>query len=118
MFDLLFVALAIGWFVQAATAGQIAHHRGGSAFGYMLAGLLIGPFALLLAYDFGGQVCVYCQSRIHWEAARCPRCQGTLREMKTSPVAQEGARVCDSCGGWVRGGALECPKCQAELKNP
>lgn len=116
---ILLCLLAIGWLVQAATAGTIAEHRGASAFGYLLAGLLLGPFALLLAYDVGGQDCVFCKSWIHREASRCPRCQAILWEPKTSPLEQKStapappanAKVCDQCGGWAKSGATMCPSC-------
>ena len=71
--------LFVGWVIQAIVAGIVAAHRcGGSGAGFVLFGLLIGPFALILAHSAGGQICAQCQSSIHREATRCPRCQSDL----------------------------------------
>lgn len=134
------------WIVCGIAAAVIASNRGADGCLWFGLGILFGPIGLAIAFTAGGdqRKCPYCQSSIHAQAIRCPKCQATLAHASAAagglaatpsprlaglvaataspPFCQScGAEVppnfgfCGVCGTRVSRATLSCQACKAGI---
>lgn len=80
------------WVLFGLLAAGVASSRGSSSIGWFIAGIFLGPFALIAAFVDSGRQCPECRSRIHRQAKRCPKCQVPL-----TPAGKPEAQGCPWC---------------------
>ena len=67
--------LGIIWCLFGIVTAIIARNKGESIVTSFLAGMLLGPFGILIVLFVSGKKCPYCMSKIHREAIVCPKCR-------------------------------------------
>jgi len=68
----------IGWFLFGIVSAFVASQRGGSGCLWLIVGILLGPFGLILAFIIPGVRCPACKKTVHPEATKCPYCRSDL----------------------------------------
>jgi predicted amidophosphoribosyltransferase len=71
--------LILFWIVCGIAAAFVASSRGANGCLWAFLGFLLGPIGLLMAFaSQSDRKCPHCQSGIHADATRCPKCQVPL----------------------------------------
>lgn len=92
-YDMAFwLAFVSALFVSPCIAAAIAYKRGDAPFGWFVAGFLLGPLSVLLAYVMSGKWCVRCMTKAHHQSKQCPHCGNVLEPLnQPTPRTAEGS---------------------------
>src|SRR5579872_6914884 len=103
------------WIICGIGAAYVASSRGASGCLWAFIGFLLGPIGLLMAFaSDSGRKCPHCQSGIHKDATRCPKCQAEFGKSGESPRNAENERtqrLVDALSN-KSAGNFRCPKCK------
>lgn len=78
MDDVLATVFTVGVFFGWLIGAVIAKVRGFATWKGAAAGLLLGPFVVLLVFVSPDRLCPECRSVIDKHARRCPRCRAVI----------------------------------------
>jgi hypothetical protein len=81
------VIAIVFWFICAFVAAAVASSKGANAGLGFLAGLLLGPLGIVLAFVMGGKKCPECRGNIIPGATRCKNC-GVILATASGPEVE------------------------------
>jgi hypothetical protein len=120
------IVFVLVWVVCGLGTMAVAQQRGGSGFGGLALGFLLGPLGLALSFAvFEGKQCAMCKQTIPANAQRCPKCQADLappsvasyRCPKCHTPVELNTPKCPGCGGLFKAGLTKkCPDCAEEVR--
>jgi len=105
------------WFLFGLIGMAIGVKKGMNQAIAFVAGVLLGPFALLMGFITPTKKkCPQCAEQVELAAKVCKHCQYKFLAEDPRAAAQK-MYECPNCKGLVRGGKTECPHCHKPINT-